>query len=80
MLILSANFGGLAALGIASLATSYGFNWRYAFLIGAVIAIVGVVARTRLREAPEFVTQARLGPLPKPSLGRGCKARSKAPF
>jgi MHS family proline/betaine transporter-like MFS transporter len=59
MLTLSANFGGVAALVIASLATNYGFNWRYAFLVGAGIAIVGAVARTRLREAPDFVNAKR---------------------
>ncbi|QQV75454.1 hypothetical protein H6P87_01011 [Rickettsia tillamookensis] len=48
------NIGGVAALGVAALATSHGFNWRLAFLFGAVIAMVGAVARTRLRETPEF--------------------------
>ncbi len=49
-----AALGAVFALGAAMLVTSYGFNWRYLFLFGAVIAIVGVVARTRLRETPEF--------------------------
>jgi len=47
--------GAVVALGIASLVTSYGFNWRIAFWIGATIALVGTMARTRLRETPEFV-------------------------
>ncbi|WP_341747375.1 MFS transporter [Candidatus Tisiphia endosymbiont of Dascillus cervinus] len=47
--------GTVAALGIASLVTSYGFNWRIAFWIGAVIALIGGIARTTLRETPEFV-------------------------
>ncbi|MDR0296542.1 MAG: MFS transporter [Rickettsia sp.] len=46
--------GAVFALGVAMLVTSYGFNWRYAFLSGAVIALVGVVVRIRLRETPEF--------------------------
>ncbi|HJD57486.1 MAG TPA: MFS transporter [Rickettsia endosymbiont of Sericostoma sp. HW-2014] len=46
--------GSLCALGIASLVTSHGFNWRLAFWIGAVIALVGSVARNKLREVPEF--------------------------
>lgn len=50
-----AALGGVFALGVAVLVTSYGFNWRYAFLFGAVIALVGNVARTRLRETLEFV-------------------------
>ena len=47
--------GGTAALGIASLVTSYGFNWRIAFWIGAGVAIISTAARTTLREAPDFI-------------------------
>ncbi|MCC8371308.1 MAG: MFS transporter [Rickettsia endosymbiont of Pseudomimeciton antennatum] len=49
-----AALGGIAALGIASLVTSHGFNWRLAFWLGAVISLIGSVARTTLRETPEF--------------------------
>ena len=50
------NLGGLFALAVASFAISENFNfdWRYAFWIGAIIAAIGVVARTRLRESAEF--------------------------
>ncbi|HJD58202.1 MAG TPA: MFS transporter [Rickettsia endosymbiont of Ceroptres masudai] len=51
--------GGTAALGLASLVTSYGFNWRLAFWIGAGIALIGMAARTTLRETPEFVNAKR---------------------
>ncbi|ABE04647.1 MFS transporter [Rickettsia bellii] len=44
--------GGTAALGLASLVTSYGFNWRLAFWVGAGIAFIGMAARTTLRETP----------------------------
>ncbi|UCM85535.1 MAG: MFS transporter [Rickettsia endosymbiont of Culicoides impunctatus] len=54
-----ADLGGVCALGIATLVTSHGFNWRYAFLFGTVIALVGAMARTRLREAPEFADATR---------------------
>jgi MFS family permease len=54
-LIVSAEVGAMAALGIATLATSYSLNWRAAFWVGAIIAIVGAVARTRLRETPDFL-------------------------
>jgi MHS family proline/betaine transporter-like MFS transporter len=47
--------GSTAALGIASLVTSFSLNWRLAFWVGAGIALVGGVARTTLRETPEFV-------------------------
>ncbi|WP_425364057.1 MFS transporter [Candidatus Tisiphia endosymbiont of Hybos culiciformis] len=50
-----AALGGTFALGIVSITTSYNFNWRYAFGIGALVALIGSVARTTLRETPEFV-------------------------
>ncbi len=51
--------GGVGALGIASLVTSHGFNWRLAFWFGAAVALVGSVARTTLRETPEFADAKR---------------------
>jgi MFS family permease len=47
--------GGLFALGVVSLVLSSSYSWRLAFLIGAVIGVIGLVARRRLRETPEFV-------------------------
>lgn len=55
----ASRFGTMVALGVATLATSYDFNWRYAFWAGAVVAIIGSVARTRLRETPDFVDMKR---------------------
>jgi MFS family permease len=46
--------GVLCAIGIGALSTSYGFNWRLAFWVGACVAMIGTVARTTLRESPEF--------------------------
>ena len=51
--------GGVTALGIASLVTSYGFNWRIAFWIGAGVALIGTTARRSLRETPEFADAKR---------------------
>ncbi|MEI8320589.1 MAG: MFS transporter [Alphaproteobacteria bacterium] len=51
--------GTVVALIVASLVTSHGLNWRIAFWIGATIALVGSVARTRLRETPEFSDMKR---------------------
>jgi len=57
---ISTALGGLVALGVATLVTSFpGLNWRIAFWIGATIAIVGAIARTRLRETPEFLEMKR---------------------
>ncbi len=47
--------GGLAALAIASLVYSIGFNWRAAFGMGAVVAVIGLFARTLLKETREYV-------------------------
>lgn len=51
----SSALGAVAALTVCSAVTLYGINWRAAFWFGAVIAVVGTLARTRLRETPEFV-------------------------
>ena len=53
-IFISSSFGGYAALGFATLVTHYQWDWRIAFWIGAFIAIVGMTARTKLRETPEF--------------------------
>lgn len=52
---LAAFTGSFVALGMASLVTNVGLNWRIAFWIGAGIAAVGSIARTRLRETPDFI-------------------------
>jgi MFS family permease len=56
---IAASVGTTAALGIAALVTSFYLNWRLAFWIGAVIGVVGSVARTRLRETPDFLELKR---------------------
>ena len=55
----ASSVGAVAALGISVLVITIGFNWRIAFWIGATIAMVGTLARTRLRETPEFVDMKR---------------------
>jgi len=50
----AARLGTMFALVVASFALFADFNWRLAFWIGAVIAVIGVFARIRLRETPEF--------------------------
>jgi MHS family proline/betaine transporter-like MFS transporter len=51
--------GASAALFVANLSLSQGFNWRMAFWIGAVVAFVGIFSRTRLRETPDFADATR---------------------
>lgn len=46
--------GTSAALLVANLSLSYGSSWRIAFWIGAIVAVIGTIARTRLRETPVF--------------------------
>ena len=55
MITVQSQLGGFFALIIAYFAISSAFNWRIVFWIGAIIALVGLVARTRLRETPEYV-------------------------
>lgn len=56
----ASSVGSVAALGISVLVTTHGFNWRIAFWIGAAVAMVGTLARTRLRETPEFIDSKRI--------------------
>jgi len=51
--------GGTAALAVASLVTSFGLNWRIAFWVGAATGVVGGIARTALRETPDFADAKR---------------------
>ncbi len=51
--------GTVMALVVASAFTSFEMNWRLAFWIGSGIAAVGSIARTRLRETPEFADMKR---------------------
>ena len=46
--------GGLAALLITSYVINVAGNWRTAFWIGSCIAVIGSIARVRLRETPDF--------------------------
>lgn len=48
--------GGTVALGVSSLVTLEGFNlnWRIAFWFGVIIALIGTIARTTLKETPDF--------------------------
>ncbi|MEI8295627.1 MAG: MFS transporter [Alphaproteobacteria bacterium] len=58
-IIIAADIGALVALGVAAAVTSFLLNWRIAFWIGAAVALVGAVARTRLRETPDFLEMQR---------------------
>ncbi len=56
---LIAGSGGLAAHGIVTLVNEIGLNWRAAFGAGAVIAVIGLFARTKLKETSEFVNASK---------------------
>ncbi|MFU7503285.1 MAG: MFS transporter, partial [Candidatus Tisiphia sp.] len=58
-LSIAISVGTTVALGVATLALSIGLNWRMAFWFGAGVAIIGVLARTTLRETPEFANAKR---------------------
>ena len=50
-----AQIGGLTALICASFVMNMGLNWRIIFILGAVVAVIGLLARTRLRETSDFI-------------------------
>ena len=52
---MSARIGGMFALIVASFSLSKILNWRAAFFIGSVVAVIGTVARRKLRDTPEFI-------------------------
>ncbi len=52
-------FGSMASLGAADALIALGLNWRGVFLLGALIAVIGTMARTRLRETAEFSDMKR---------------------
>jgi predicted MFS family arabinose efflux permease len=52
--------GGLAALCVTWYVVNIAGNWRIAFWIGSCIAVVGSIARIRLRETPEFARHVKL--------------------
>lgn len=55
----SSALGTMAALGVAMIVFSLNMEWRLAFWFGASIAMIGSIARTRLRETPEFLQSKR---------------------
>lgn len=59
LIAIASMLGGTAALGMAYVTTTYQFNWRIAFWVGACIAIVGGVARTALKETTDFADAKR---------------------
>ena len=50
----SSQIGGLFALMTTSIVLSSNMGWRWAFGVGAFVAVFGLWARTGLRETPEF--------------------------
>ena len=59
LITVASSIGTFAALGIATLVTTTGLNWRIGFWVGAGIAVIGSIARTRLRETQEFVDKKK---------------------
>lgn len=57
---IAAALGGLASLMVGYCIISFGFNWRFAFLIGACIAIAGSIIRFRFKETAEFLSRKNL--------------------
>jgi MHS family proline/betaine transporter-like MFS transporter len=54
LISVAGDLGGILAITVAVVSTGHGFNWRIAFWIGALIALIGSAARRSLRESPEY--------------------------
>ncbi|WP_052046294.1 MFS transporter [Candidatus Paracaedibacter symbiosus] len=63
----AARLGTMVALGVSTAVLSIGIEWRIAFWFGAAVAVIGSVARTRLRETPEFLNHKKNIKLPRNS-------------
>ena len=50
------DLGSSAAIFCAMVCTTYLGNWRFAFIIGAFISAISIIARANLRETPIFIT------------------------
>lgn len=61
LITVASSIGGTIALAISYLVTSanYAMGWRIAFWIGTGVALIGSVARTTLRETPDFADAKR---------------------
>jgi MHS family proline/betaine transporter-like MFS transporter len=51
--------GTTLALFVANISLSQLFNWRAAFWVGAIVAVIGLFARRCLRETPDFANAKR---------------------
>lgn len=51
----AAALGNVVALGVTSFGVYGNFEWRYAFFIGSIVTIVGVMVRAHLKETPDFI-------------------------
>ena len=75
---ISASVGGLVALIVALFSTYFALNWRLAFWFGLLVSLVGLIARTRLRETPDFANYKQRMKI-KDEMS-GCKFEDKPPL
>lgn len=52
--VIFATLGTTCALAAAFFVISHDLDWRIIFWVGAIVALIGTLARTTLRETPEF--------------------------
>jgi predicted MFS family arabinose efflux permease len=60
IVIVCSNLGSNVALFLSSSILSNNINWRVIFFMGAAVALVGIIARTAIRETPDFIDAKRL--------------------
>jgi MFS family permease len=51
--------GAIAALGVVNAVFLLNLEWRFAFWIGTLIALIGSISRTALRETPDFLNSKK---------------------
>lgn len=61
LITVTSSIGGTVALAVSYFVTSanYALGWRIAFWIGTGVALIGSIARTTLRETPDFADAKR---------------------
>jgi hypothetical protein len=57
---IASSLGAFACLGCITLMNYYDINWRFAFLIGSIIGMLGIQTKKTLNESSEFTNAIKL--------------------
>jgi MHS family proline/betaine transporter-like MFS transporter len=62
------SLGGVFAIALAVVLTTFKMDWRLAYWIGAGVSSIGFIARSKLRETPEFLKKKSMNPQEAPTI------------